>query len=385
MAALPEFPDNCTGCSACGAVCPVDAIVLTADAEGFLYPQVDREICTSCGLCLKICPVLHPPAVGEKEPCTYAALSQDETSRQASSSGGVFAVLARHVLAKGGKIAGAAWADDFVLRHCLVDREEDLTALLGSKYIQSHPGAVLREVQTARQQGLPVLFAGTPCQTAGLQSFLREETGDGLWCVDLVCHGVPSPLAWAFYVRELETRHGAPITHASFRAKTAGWRQFSIRVEFKNGQVYEMSHRQDPYMWLFLKNMNLRRSCYQCPFKGWTRASDLTLADFWGVESLTPALDDDRGTSLVLVHSNAGAVLLESCSAQLKLESVEVRAALHENPLAFRSVERPAGREQFFSLLGKRKTKDMIQILLQAKSGIQPGSLSRLKQLLNRR
>ena len=176
----------------------VDAIVLAPDAEGFVYPKVDGESCTRCGLCLQICPVLHPPAADKEEPRAYAARSLDETSRQASSSGGVFAVLAREVLAKGGKVAGAAWADDFVLRHCLVDREADLAALLGSKYVQSHPGAVLREVQTARQQSLPVLFAGTPCQTAGLQAFLGEETGAGLWCVDLVCHGVPSPLAWAF-------------------------------------------------------------------------------------------------------------------------------------------------------------------------------------------
>ncbi len=380
MNAVPVFPDSCTGCSACAAVCPTDAIVLSADPEGFFYPQVANSRCIRCGRCLALCPVLQPPVTASADPRALAAVSRDDGMRANSSSGGVFGVLARQILAQGGTVAGAAWAGDFTLHHVLIDKEADLAPLMGSKYVQSTTGSILRQIKEILTQSRPVLFCGTPCQVAGVRAFLGNA--QGLFCVDLICHGVPSPLAWTAYAHELAARYQAPLRRVLFRAKTAGWRQSTLRAEFANGQIYEVSHRKDPYMWLFLKNMNLRSSCYQCHFKGVRRCSDLTLADFWGAERQVAEMDDDQGISLVLVQSAHGEDLFLKCQEELQTLPVVLQEAVADNPLAVASVACPAGRETFFSLVGKQTAEQIIKAILTDKERKNP--LFRLKKLLGR-
>lgn len=325
----------CVGCHACQAVCPYDAIAMEADASGFLYPVVDLEKCAECGRCKFACPVLNPPplrSLGE----AHACVARDDALREASSSGGVFGLLGQRVLDTGGVVFGARLDESLEVVHDSAESGEGLARLRRSKYVQSRMGSTYRLAQAALKSDRVVLFSGTPCQVAGLKSYLGHDY-DGLLCVDIVCHGVPSPRVWSRYLAHLEARYQARPTTASFRRKDEGWREFSLAVGFDNGAEHKMTLREDPFLLAFLSDVCLRPSCYACRFKGVERSSDITLADFWGVEGMAPDLDDDRGTSLVLVNSAVGREMFEGVGGALVSQSVPIKAALAYNTAALRS------------------------------------------------
>jgi hypothetical protein len=220
-----------------------------------------------------------------------------------------------------------------------------------------------REIERLLKQNIPVLFCGTPCQTAGLQSFLGDHSYR-LVCVDLACHGVPSPAFWQQYVNEISTENQSPLRDFSFRDKSTGWRRYSLRAEFDHGKMMERPHTQDPYMWLFLKGLTLRSSCYACLFRGLRRNSDLTLADLWGAEKTAPELDDDQGVSLVLIQTEKGKALWSAIADRVRFQAVDAAAALESNPRLMQSPDRPPLRDDCFSLLGQRKLSDIVQYCL---------------------
>lgn len=320
---------------------------MAADSMGFLYPVVDMERCTECGLCRRACPVLVPPP-RHLYPKVYACVARDDAVREASSSGGVFGLLARRVVEAGGAVFGAAFDEDFDVIHVRAESQEQLRGLRGSKYVQSRIGSTYTQVRDALAAGRRVLFSGTPCQVAGLQSFLGRDY-DGLLCVDLVCHGVPSPHVWRRYMEFQEERYGANIEDISFRTKTEGWRRSQdIHLKFDNGAEYREMPARDPYMVAFLRDICLRPSCYACMFKGLERSSDITLADFWGIQDVAPEMDDDKGTSLVLVHSAAGDSLFDSLEQDLKSVGVSASDAIEHNPPAIMSAAPHAKSAAFY-------------------------------------
>lgn len=343
---------KCCGCHGCAQVCPKQCIEMIPDAEGFCYPKVDESRCIRCGLCEKVCPVLTANLDDpEKKPAAVAARNLDEAVRKESSSGGVFTLLARQVIARGGVVFGAAWTEDFrAVRHIAVRTEEALTKLRSSKYLQSTIGDCYAQAKACLSRGEQVLFSGTPCQIEGLRSFLRKDY-DNLLCVDLVCHGVPAPAVWRRYLAECEEKNGAKVKDVTFRDKSTGWKSYCITLNFENGKKQSLPVSGEPYMRAFLANACLRPSCHDCRFKKRCRESDLTLADFWGVEDVCPQMDDDRGTSLVLVHSSAGEAALAAVREQLKLEAVELDAALHQNPSAVVSSKVHENRAAFLESL----------------------------------
>ena len=340
--------EHCTGCSACAVACPKHCVSMRPDKEGFLYPSVDEAACVDCGLCDAVCGGPEAERNDTAAPAAYAAQALDEELRMASSSGGVFSLLARRVSRTGGAVYGAALAADCrVVRHAIAEDEAGLSRLRGSKYLQSELGSTFQNVRSALARGREVLFTGTPCQIDGLKRFLGQEF-DGLLCAEVVCHGVPSPRVWQAYLEYLEKKAGAPVREASFREKSKGWKAYQVRFGYGAGSICR-PFENDPYMRMFLHNDCLRPSCYCCPSKGLDRKADLTIGDFWGIQDVAPEMDDDTGTSLVLVHTEKGRQALDDIRNAVRCRQVDCTAALQGNQAAMDSVKRPAERDTFFT------------------------------------
>jgi len=321
---------------------------MVRDAEGFDYPKADSERCVSCGLCEKVCPVSHAQAEPAGEPKAFAAYGPDK-DRAESSSGGIFAQLAKQTLAKGGLVFGAAMAEDSKTAvHTAIDSEGDLPRLQGSKYLQSHMGNCFRQAKEALEAGRAVLFTGTPCQIEGLLHFLGRDY-ENLVTADVICHGVPSEKLWQKYLNYQQRHHGSRVTRVSFRDKRQGWKSFSMALTFENGKQYAKKLYFDTYLQLFLQDLCLRPSCYRCPSRKLHRRSDLTLGDFWGCDAVCPDLDDDTGLSLVFVHSEKGQRAFDALPLQTR--SVTVDQALTANKAMIRSPTKPQQREEVLSAL----------------------------------
>jgi coenzyme F420-reducing hydrogenase beta subunit len=357
---LGQDLNDCTGCAACAAACPKDCITIQPDDEGFPHPHIDLAICINCDLCRQVCPVSRktglaqtPPKADEPakthRPEVFAAWHLDDAIRLASSSGGVFTALAENILARGGVVVGAAYDENMVVRHVIVDTPADLPSLRGSKYVQSQISPALhRQIRDLLKQGRPVLFSGTPCQVAGLRSFLRQPS-EALFCCDLICHGVPSPLLFERYVQHSQAGGGGTIANVSFRDKTNGWKRYTIRHTLPDGQFRVTPWFDDSYMLAFANDYALRPACYACHFTTVARQGDITIADFWGVANKYPQYDqDDKGTSLILVNTEKGAAWLDACCEKLFLGKADLDTAIAGNPMLVRPTSRPKQRDTFY-------------------------------------
>lgn len=338
-------PELCTGCTACRHSCPQSAITMQVDGEGFLRPIIREEACVDCGLCAGVCPVLEQTDLSHS-PVAYAVMNKDAAVRAESSSGGLFTLLAETVLERGGVVFGAAFDDALDVVHTVVKSKEELAKLRGSKYVQSRLGHSFQQVKEYLDNGTPVFFSGTPCQVEGLHRYLRKPY-DHLITQDMICHGVPSPMAWRKYVQGQEKKYGAKIGDVSFRYKLPSWRRYSLRMQFSNGKTYTATRSQDPFMRSFLQDLTLRPSCYRCAFKKVSRVSDVTLADFWGIQDCLPDLDDDRGTSLVICHTEKAGALFESIKDRILFAPADLQKAIGHNRAMCYPAPLPPAREAF--------------------------------------
>lgn len=346
-----EKKEQCCGCGACAQVCPKNCIVMKPDREGFPYPETAGEGCTACGLCEKVCPVPEKMPRGNFVPGCCVGYAEDEEIRACSSSGGVFSLLAGAVLGPGGVLYGAASDEEQGVRHIRVDSASDLCLLRGSKYLQSRTGDTFSQARADLEAGRTVLYSGTACQIAGLKRFLVRDY-EKLYTVDVLCHGVPSPAVWKKYLEWQVKRHGAGrVQRVFFRNKDRGWKQYAVELVFDNGRTYTKVHREDPFMQMFLGNICLRPSCHACRFKGLDRPSDLTIGDAWGVDSVEPGMDDDKGTSVILIHSAGGEKLLAEAAQGIRLRRTEVERILPPSADSRKSVAPHPGRKKFFRAL----------------------------------
>ena len=320
-------PHNlCTGCTSCANTCPHHAITMQADGEGFLYPAIDRNLCVECGLCTKRCPILLPEQQkNESSPKAFALWSYPD--RTVSSSGGAFSAFARSVIKKGGRVWGAAFVGKLKCRHVESDSLDGLAALRGSKYVQSDLGHVFRQVKKDLKDGLTVLFSGTPCQTAGLNSYIGKKLRDHLILVDIVCHGVPGPYLWRDYIAYLEKKHGDKICWVNFRDKQAfGWTAHKGTFKFVKGGG-KMS-----FTYLFYQHIMFRSSCGKCHFTNTKRPSDITIADFWGWQKTAPDINkDDKGVSLILVNTAKGQELFDAIKNRMIVIPAQLEDCLQPN------------------------------------------------------
>ena len=297
---------DCCGCHACQQTCPHGCITMQVDQKGFLYPVVDKLNCIECGRCEKVCPVINLHE--ESTPIQIRTfVHPDENIRSNSSSGGFFSMLATYVLERGGVVFGARFDERWNVVHDYIQTEEQLPLLQGSKYLQSVIGDSYVKAEKFLKEGILVLFTGTSCQIAGLKTYLRKEY-ELLLTMDVICHGVPSPIVWNSYL-QLITANESGIQAISFRDKTTGWKNYSFALRKQDDSLFTEPFTQNLYMKGFLNNFFLRPSCYNCPAKKGKANSDFTVGDFWGIDKILSELDDDKGVSVVLINSKKGDVL----------------------------------------------------------------------------
>lgn len=319
---------DCTGCMACVNVCAHHAISVVQDKEGFDRPQIDENLCVDCGLCQKTCPINNHPIANDPQKI-YSGWSSDETVRISSSSGGAFTEIARPILKEGGVVFGCALDDKLEAYHTYVETLEDLaTKLRGSKYVQSRIGNSYAQAKDFLKQGRKVLFSGTPCQIAGLKNYLRRDY-ENLTTVDLICHGVPSPMLFEDYKNFMQKHENMKLTKVSFRCKKTSWIFFNMtltgHVEKNSAEkTYIGNYYEDPYIRGFLRDYFLRPSCHQCHFTSTERCSDFTIADWWGYRKENPKDKDFalKGVSLVFVNTDKASILLPSIKMQLRTRTI---------------------------------------------------------------
>ncbi len=349
----------CTGCGACAARCALGCISMEADNEGFLRPTVDSAKCTNCGLCRKICPAANKFKDSGTVPETYAVINSDEKVRLSSSSGGVFSALAESVINRGGVVFGAALSEDMSVSSIACRNMEELVKLRGSKYVQNKVGDTYKEVKELLENGTLVLYTGTPCQIDGLYAYLGKDY-ETLYTQDIICHGVPSPKVWSKYVSEKENDFGAKAKEASFRDKRSGWQRYSLSINFDDKMEYIAPVTEDAYLRGFISHLYLRPSCGICSSKQIHRQSDITLADFWGIEKTEHPFNDGKGASAVMVHSKKGRALLEMARDSLKLEEADFEKVILNNPSYIKSSKPSKFRNSFFKAVEKKKISSIV-------------------------
>ncbi len=309
---------NCSGCSACQNVCGTGAIKMEPSTLGFIIPVIDEIKCVKCGLCTKICPVLNPQYKNDKKPDFYSFCASDEI-RMNSSSGGMFTTLANYVLEKNGYVCGAAFDENFKVKHKIIHSKEQLRELQYSKYVQSFVGNCYKEVKRLLQEDNYVLFTGTPCQVAGLYAVLGKDY-DKLITAELLCHGVPSQKLFDAYLNDISS--GRKIKDICFRNKKYGW-TYTMEILFEDGSVYTKKSGgggadSDPYLFAFLKNYMNRYICYDCKFNQYPRQGDFTIGDLWHSDELDPDSNDKKGTSFVFVNNSKGKEIFEKIKNESK-------------------------------------------------------------------
>lgn len=345
--------NHCCGCSACAQICPKQCIAMMPDSEGFCYPKINETICVKCGLCEKVCPMLKSQNM-QGQVHAWAAYCKEDKIRLASSSGGIFSLLAEEILEEGGVVFGAAFDGQMMVHHVAVESVRDLERLRGSKYLQSRIENSYADVKAYLAADRKVLFSGTACQIAGLLYFLGRPY-EKLWTVDVLCHGVPTPTLWKNYLSEQNRAFKMPVRQISFRDKSQGWKKYQMAWKVEGGEIYRQPASRNPYMRLFLSNICLRPSCYDCHFKGFPRVSDLTLGDCWGVEQHSPEMDDDKGTSVVIVNTEKGNTLREKIASRCVWKEEKLDVLLPPTADSRKSVQPHPNRRRFFLLMVEDK------------------------------
>lgn len=350
---------DCCGCSACMHICPVHAITMEKDDEGFLYPNVDSNICIHCEKCIQVCG-FHELSEAERplrSLLAYGVKHNDFQERRTSRSGGAFVAFSDLVLKTGGSVYGAAMDENFSVFHICAADKAQRDRMKKAKYVQSDPGDTFPAVADDLRQGKQVLFSGTPCQVAGLQAYLqsRQVNMENLICCDLVCHGVPSPAIWHDYIALIEEKYGGKVLSAQFRDKEFGWDSHVESFEVE-GQKKKIVTRE--YTDLFYQHIMFRPSCHNCQFANLHRPGDLTLADFWGIEKHDAGFNDNQGVSLILISTEKGRKLFEE--AKPVLSTIECRAVDCLQPTLVKPSTASPRREAFWNDYNKMPFADFI-------------------------
>ena len=359
-----ERREDCSGCTACASICPVDAITMRPDTEGFQYPKVNEKKCIECHLCEQVCPIANRKVEQVKKQDAYLFQLKNKTLRMESTSGGAFTAIAAQVIREGGVVYGAAYDEDLQVIHMRADSIEDLRKFRNSKYVQSNLGNVFREIRDLLKENQKVCFSGTPCQVEGIKSFLGKLcTTDNLLLVDFVCHAVPSPLFWRKYVHWQEERLSVKIGNVRFRDKRHyGYKYSQMVITDENGgERYHQGVESDPYLRAFFSNLSDRPSCYSCAFKKRYRESDITLWDCFDVGLKAKTLDDDLGTTNILVQSERGAEWIAKLKddVMIPIKANKCVAGMRE---LVRSVPQAENRAAFMKDVADKDMQEIIDI-----------------------
>lgn len=323
--------EDCCGCSACKSICPKEAILMVPDDEGFLYPVVEQKKCVGCGACAEVCAFQNGYETNEnfEVPLVYAVRHKNIREIETSRSGAMFIALSDYILSNKGVVYGVGYTDHFRVIHKRATTKQERNEFKGSKYVQSDVNNVFKYVKNDLQNGLMVLFSGTPCQTAGLHSYLKNNSTEKLYVCDIVCHGVPSPFIWRDYLSYIEKKYKDKIIAAEFRDKSFGWVSHieSFVLCKRNKKVTSRIFTD-----LFYKHIMFRPSCGFCKYTNFIRPSDITIADYWGWEKTNPSFnDDDKGVSLVLLNTSRGIKLFEIIKKDVNFIESNIGKCLQPN------------------------------------------------------
>ena len=352
MLSVYDAKQDCCGCSACHAACPTGAITMLPDEEGFLYPAIDTTACADCGACRDVCPFIakdHYKEAGEQH--YYVAKHRSPDVLMKSTSGGAFSALSDVVLAQGGAIYGADFDENFRVVHTRADTPEARNRQRISKYVQSDMGSTFRSARADLEAGLQVLFTGTPCQCAGLRGYLGHSPLDkGLTTCDLICHSIPSPLVWENYKALLVKEAGGRLVDLRFRSKVLDWDYMNAdKTFFYRTDTMPEAKQDNRFYFLYFRDRTIMRSCCAvCPFADARRASDITIADYWGIEKYAPDWYDPKGVSVIITNDKKGEALMRQSEGQLVFEERPAEETLSEQRRLHRPIRFAGDRDAFW-------------------------------------
>ena len=353
----------CNGCSTCTVSCPVDeCITMNIDSEGFFYPQVNLDVCVDCHKCEKVCPYVPELTMRQEEisryetPLVYASYSKNHEVRVDSTSGGIFSELAFKMFDQGGYVGGAVYNDDNSVSHILTNDREKLVDIRSSKYTYSLTDELFPEVKKQLKAGNKVIVCGAPCQIAGLYTFLKKDYENLITC-DFICKSVNSTKVFQKYIEWLEKKYQSKAKKIKAKDKTTGWHKFSMRVDFENGKSYVADRYNDPFFRGYLQTeLFTMEACFTCKFRGFSRPADITLADFWGIENVDISMDQDLGTSLIIINSNKGKEYYESLGDAIVSKEFTIKDAEPGNPAIYYNTKKAIDwdeRKAFYKDLDK--------------------------------
>lgn len=366
---------NCCGCSACANICPRRCIRMEADSEGFLYPKIDETVCVHCNACDSVCPVKRNKPEKESPQTAYLLQNRDPQVLKESTSGGAFTAIAEKIIEKGGVVFGASFDEFYRVRHSYAETNAELRQFRNSKYVQSEIEDCFAQAKGFLERGRPVCFSGTPCQIEGLHNYLGKDY-EMLLLVDFVCRAAPSPLAWEKY-KEYRSRSGK-VTQAAFRDKEPYGYDYSQISITANGEKGHFGVESDPYLRAFFSNLSDRPSCYACRFKKRYRISDITLWDCFEIHKFNRFLNNNRGVTRVLAHTQKGREMMASVqdhcfvleiSAEDAVKGVrEMTCSVSENPnradffLDAQTMQSAEWFQKYFPMTAKVRTERLIRI-----------------------
>lgn len=347
---------QCYGCMACKNICPKKCIENKRDENGFWYPYIIEEECVDCGLCYRTCPLNHKEEIAVQK---VYAVKANEDIRKESASGGMFTILSDYVLEQNGVIFGAAFDEEWNLKHIKAVNQKERDRCRGSKYLQSNLGDTYKEIICALKEGKKVLFTGTPCQVAGVKSVIKHED---LILVDIICHGVASPKVFEGFVKYIEKTLGNKIKKISFRDKEYGWSNQLWSVEDDKGNKYKEAELKR-YKRVYYEHLAHRESCFNCQYASLERSGDITMGDYWGVNDSIPEFNDEKGISLVWANTKKGQEILDSVLKQEQVIERNIQDCLQ--PQLQEPVKYNKNRERFLKLYHKKGFKKSTDIVFE--------------------
>lgn len=382
MRNISDVKNSCVGCRSCEQVCPQKAIVMKENKEGFLYPYVNEGKCVNCSLCVKHCPTQSVKNNAANPRAVYAFRDKNDTQIMESASGGVGVLAAQKVIEKGGVAYGAAYDEQFNVKHIQVDDLKDLPKIQSSKYVQSDTNYTYSKVLSDLCAGKTVLFSGTPCQIDGLKSFLGQEYKN-LYTVDLICHGVPSPKFFKKYLEYHNQQEKEKVIYFNFRSKDKrGWgTQYLLKTKTK-AKTKTLS--LDRYGKHFMEGDCYRECCYQCAYANVHRVGDLTIGDFWGIGKSHPKFYSEKGISSVFVNTVKGQLLFDIVKDDALVIDVTLEEAMVKQGNLIHPAKRPQERDAFYTNIDKDNFIENLKVGLQLKNRIKSALPRKLVLILKK-
>lgn len=354
---INNLMSKCTGCVACIDVCPTNCIFVKYDNAGFRYSEIDNSKCIQCGKCYNVCPIENKRQELSQQHL-FATYAKDEEIQKRGSSGGMFELIATYCIKKGYFVCGAAF-ENMILKHKIVNDLDKLKDLLKSKYIQSDTCTIFDEVLKLLKNDSKVLFCGTPCQVSAMKNFVPTNLRQNLILIDIICHGVPSQKIFDMYIETLEEKYNGKIIEYSFRVKDNKYKHahgYSFKLKKKNNKVKTINgiYTQSTFYNAFKRYEIFRESCYDCKYTTLSRVSDITLADFWGIEKYEFKGNVDSGVSMVIVNSEIGEKVFESIKDFIEYKEFPLDYGVESNYCLTNSTKKPLKRDEIINSIEKK-------------------------------